>query len=149
MTKIERLEQRFVTSAPRELDPGILYISLEYTTMLHLCACGCGSKVVTPLSPKDWRFTFDGRTVSVNPSVGSWSLPCRSHYVIEHGVIRWAGDWTDEQIRRGREADFVRKRPASETLSADAKAIPASQPTAKKFAPSLLARVFNWLRSRL
>ena len=54
--------------------------------------------------------TFDGRSVSVHPSVGSWSLPCRSHYVIKNGNIRWAGDWANEQIENGRRADLVRKR---------------------------------------
>ncbi|WP_363317716.1 DUF6527 family protein [Chelatococcus sp.] len=71
---------------------------------------GAGRRVVTPLSPNDWKFICNGRNVSVSPSIGSWSLPCRSHYVIEHGRIRWADDWTDEQVERGRNADLHRKR---------------------------------------
>ncbi|WP_425342947.1 DUF6527 family protein [Rhizobium etli] len=47
--------------------------------MAHLCACGCRTEVITPLSPTDWRFTFNGKTISVEPSVGNWSLTCRSH----------------------------------------------------------------------
>ena len=90
--KVNRLEHRFVASVPEQIDPGLLYISLDFATMMHLCACGCGREVVTPLSPKDWRMTYDGQSVSVHPSVGSWSLPCRSHYVIKRGKIRWAGD---------------------------------------------------------
>ena len=108
--KADRLKHSFVASIPDQIDPGILYISLDFATMMHLCACGCGREVVTPLSPKDWRITYDGRSVSVHPSVGSWSLPCRSHYVIKKGNIRWAGDWTDEQVNKGRRADLVRKR---------------------------------------
>lgn len=108
--KTDRLKHSFVTSIPDQIDPGILYISTDFATMMHLCACGCGREVVTPLSPKDWRITYDGRSVSVHPSVGSWSLPCRSHYVIKKGNIRWAGDWSDEQIDKGRRADLVRKR---------------------------------------
>lgn len=108
--KVNRLEHRFVTSVPEQIDPGFLYISLDFATMMHLCACGCGREVVTPLSPKDWRMTYDGQSVSVHPSVGSWSLPCRSHYVIKRSKIRWAGDWSDEQVEMGRRADLLRKR---------------------------------------
>lgn len=108
--KANRLEHRFVTSVPEQIDPGFLYISLDFATMMHLCACGCGREVVTPLSPKDWRMTYDGQSVSVHPSVGSWSLPCRSHYVIKRGQIRWAGDLSYEQVEMGRRADLLRKR---------------------------------------
>jgi hypothetical protein len=108
--KMNRFQHRFVASIPEQIEPGLLYISLEFSTMMHLCACGCGREVVTPLSPKDWRMTYDGQSVSVHPSVGSWSLPCRSHYVIKSGRIRWAGDWTDQQIANGRRADQFRKR---------------------------------------
>lgn len=107
--KVNRLKHRFVASVPEQIDPGVLYISLDFATMIHLCACGCGREVVTPLSPKDWRMTYDGQSVSVHPSVGRWSLPCRSHYVIKRGKIRWAGDWSDEQIEMGRRADRRRK----------------------------------------
>lgn len=110
MNAIASYSHQFVTSAPRDLSPGVLYVSLEYCTMLHLCACGCGRKVVTPLSPNDWSMTFNGKTVTVHPSIGSWSLPCRSHYVIKRGKVRWAGQWSDEQIKKGRETDLVRKR---------------------------------------
>jgi uncharacterized protein DUF6527 len=36
---------------PRELAPVILYVSEEFGVAGHLCACGCGNKVVTPLGP--------------------------------------------------------------------------------------------------
>ena len=109
MTDVQKLEHRFVEAVPSQLEAGILYVSLEYTTMIHLCCCGCGNEVVTPLNPKDWKMTFDGKAVSVHPSVGNWSLPCRSHYVIRQGRVNWAGDWTDEQIARGRARDQIRK----------------------------------------
>jgi hypothetical protein len=34
---------------------------------------------------------FDGRSVSLTPSIGSWSLPCHSHYFLTRGKVRWAG----------------------------------------------------------
>lgn len=108
--KIESLSYQFVKSVPSKMDSGVLYISLDFVTMIHLCACGCGREVVTPLSPKDWNFTFNGQSISVNPSIGSWSLPCRSHYVIREGMIKWAGGWSDEQVMLGRNNDLARKR---------------------------------------
>jgi hypothetical protein len=62
---------------------GVLYVSPGYATVTHLCCCGCGAEVVTPLSPTDWKLTFDGVAISLSPSVGNWSLPCRSHYFID------------------------------------------------------------------
>ncbi|MEL0120624.1 MAG: DUF6527 family protein [Opitutae bacterium] len=95
---------------PAKLTEGILYISIDYTTMMHLCACGCGREVVTPLSPKDWKLIFDGETISIHPSIGSWALPCRSHYFIRNDTIKWAGDWSEEKIAQNRMLDLSRKR---------------------------------------
>lgn len=93
-----RLVHRFVEFIPAKLDPGVIYIALGYGTVTHLCCCGCGNEVVTPLTPTDWKITFDGETVSLHPSIGSWNLPCRSHYWIRNNRVSWAEDWTEEQI---------------------------------------------------
>ncbi|WP_348764502.1 DUF6527 family protein [uncultured Henriciella sp.] len=107
--KIEVLTPRFVEFIPKDLEPGLLYISIEYTTTAHKCACGCGEKVVLPLHPTDWRMTFDGISVTVRPSVGNWSFPCRSHYLITANRIVWAGDWSEEMVQTGRKRDEARK----------------------------------------
>ena len=65
MTKIARFAHKFVEPIPERLEEGVLYISIHYATGMHLCACGCGHQVVTPLSPTDWEMTFDGETVSL------------------------------------------------------------------------------------
>lgn len=109
---ITTLQHRFIDGFPDRLQPGFLYISIEFASMSHLCCCGCGREVVTPVSPKDWKFTYDGASVSVHPSIGNWSLPCRSHYIIQSGRVRWAGDWSDEQISAGRQRDLIAKRGA-------------------------------------
>ena len=69
--------------------------------MAHLCFCGCGMKVVTPLSPTGWALTFEGRGVSVTPSVGNWNLKCRSHYVISGNRIEWTGGLDNRTDRCG------------------------------------------------
>lgn len=103
------LETKFVEFVPSELEEGFLYISVEYGTVVHLCACGCGNKVVTPLTPTDWKMTYDGETVSLNPSVGSWNLLCKSHYWIEANEVVWAESWSNEQIEAGRNAEKLAK----------------------------------------
>ena len=105
MRRIDRLEPEFVEEIPRPLEPGRLYISIPYTTVTHLCCCGCGSEVVTSLHPRRWSLTFDGENVSLSPSVGNWSLPCRSHYVITRNRVRWADSWSQERIDAVRERD--------------------------------------------
>lgn len=109
MSKVRSFRPAFVDEVPDELSNGVLYVSIEHASMIHLCACGCGSEVVLPVTPEDWRFTYDGEDVSVSPSVGNWSLPCRSHYFLRAGKVVWAGDWSEERILEGRSADLARK----------------------------------------
>ncbi|MEV6135183.1 DUF6527 family protein [Nocardia sp. NPDC051990] len=71
-----RIVPVFVTSFPAELEPGHLYVSAQFSTAAHLCACGCGREVITPLSPAQWVLMFDG-TVTIRPSIGNWALPCQ------------------------------------------------------------------------
>lgn len=97
----------FVDHVPDHLGDGILYVSIPYATAIHLCACGCGNEVVTPLSPRQWRLIFDGESVSLTPSIGNWSFPCRSHYWIHCGQIRWAPRWSRAEIDRARAGDLV------------------------------------------
>lgn len=73
---------KFVELMPPKLEENVLYISIECVVAIHLCACGCGSKTVTPLSPTGWQLKFDGEKVSLNPSIGNWNFSCRSHYWI-------------------------------------------------------------------
>ena len=99
----------FVEEIPEELSADTLYVSVVYRTTAHLCCCGCGHEVVAPLSPTDWSITFDGVSVSLSPSIGNWNFPCRSHYWIVDGQVRWARPWTDREIRAGRARDTVAK----------------------------------------
>lgn len=100
--KTTKINHKFVSSIPKELREGILYISLDYNTAIHKCACGCGEEVVTPLDPDGWAIIYNGEVVSLTPSIGNWGYKCKSHYWIKKGRIVWAEMWTDEQIRRNR-----------------------------------------------
>lgn len=105
MMRHQTLEHRFVRNVPRDLDPGVLYISVEYATAVHSCCCGCGDRVVTPFTPTDWRMTFDGESVSLDPSVGNWNQKCRSHYVIRRNRVLEAGPWSNAQVEAERRRD--------------------------------------------
>jgi len=96
------LTPEFVEYIPRQLDDGLLYVSIPYCTAVHKCACGCGNKVVTPISPADWQILFDGEALSLFPSVGNWEFPCQAHYWIRYNRVIWAKPCTPQQIARGR-----------------------------------------------
>ena len=104
MTSTE-LTFQFVDTIPERLNSGVLYVCIPFSTAVHLCFSGCGREVVTPLSPAGWSLTFDGETVSLYPSIGNWSFPCRSHYWIRGNKVEWAAAWSDEQIRTKRRLD--------------------------------------------
>lgn len=99
------LKHEFVEFIPEELEGRTIYISIRFATVSHLCCCGCGYKVVTPLRPTDWTLIFDGKTISLEPSIGNWSFPCQSHYWIRNNCVRWAPRWSRDKIERGRSRD--------------------------------------------
>src|SRR6266850_2357993 len=103
------IRHEFVDFIPDQLDEGTLYVSIPYATVVHKCFCGCGHEVVTPLSPTDWGLIFDGKTVSLSPSIGSWSLECQSHYWIRRDRVEWAPRWSKKQIEAGRARERLEK----------------------------------------
>jgi hypothetical protein len=148
--KHDVLEPRFVKAVPRDLEPGVLYVSMEYGTVVHSCCCGCGFEVVTPLTPTDWRLTFDGEGVSLWPSVGSWYLPCQSHYVIEDNRVWDAGPWSKARIEAELKRDKRAKakfyaRPDATIEPADAPIRPAAPLHSEASPPGLVARLRRWL----
>lgn len=107
---MKTLQHKFVEFIPEVLEPDTFYISITYCTAIHLCVCGCGNEVVTPLSPTDWELTFNGKTISLNPSIGNWSFPCQSHYFIKQNQIKYARKWRRDEIQENQENDRNKKR---------------------------------------
>ena len=107
---VQKIIHKFVEYIPDVLDDGVLYIAIEYGTVIHKCCCGCGEEVATPLTPTDWRLIFNGETISIYPSIGNWDYKCKSHYFILKNRIIWANQWTKEKIQNGREFDRYQKR---------------------------------------
>ncbi len=93
-----RVNHEFVDTIPDHLEDGVVYVSIPYATAVHRCCCGCGHEVVTPLHPRRWSLIFDGETISLTPSIGNWSFPCRAHYWIRAGQVHKARSFTDAEI---------------------------------------------------
>lgn len=95
----------FVESAPQELQDGVIYISDRFRTALHKCCCGCGREVVTPLNPAGWSYYREGRAITLKPSIGNWSFPCKSHYLIIKNEVVWVETMSAQQIARVKARD--------------------------------------------
>lgn len=134
-------KHEFVEFIPAELKEGTLYISIRFATVSHSCPCGCKNKVVTPLKPSDRKLIFDGKTISLHPSVGNWNFPCRSHYWVRNNRVQWAEDWSKERIGAGRAYD----RRAKERYSATGD-VPGLLPDEPRTKP---AREKKGLRQRI
>ena len=111
-----KIELQRVQYMPKELKPRVLYVSEEFEIAMHLCPCGCCSKVKTPLGPTEWSVEQTKSGPSLRPSVGNWQQACQSHYWITRGEIIWAGKWTPEQIAAGRRHEEERRHAHYEAL---------------------------------
>lgn len=141
------LKHEFVEFIPDKLDERTVYVSIPYATVAHKCCCGCGHEVVTPLSPTDWQLTFDGESISLNPSIGNWSFPCRSHYWIRRNRVKWSYQMSRDEIDAGRKADRVKKGQYFGEAQTPPKVGPP-QNTSKKASSGLWSRVKKRFRSR-
>jgi hypothetical protein len=138
--RVARLTHEFVDHFPDALEGGVLYVSLPFASVAHLCCCGCENEVITPLAPHDWQLTFDGETISLTPSIGNWSFDCQSHYWVTRGKVRWAPLWTPEQVASGRARA---RRDRSRDLAGERVGVAAQTTRTKQ------SRVPRWLKQLL
>ena len=100
---------------------------------------------MTPFTPTDWKMTFDGETVSLRPSIGNWTLKCRSHYVIDRGSVIEASPWSMEEVA----AERSRDRAAKARFFGQSQPVePPVQSAPCKAAPSSWRRVWDRISSR-
>lgn len=107
--KVNTIRPQYVESFPSDLEDGVLYISRKFRTACHRCCCGCGTKIITPIRPTEYRLTDCGGIISLYPSVGNWNHPCESHYLIRDNRVLWAEGMSKAEIVRGREMDDAEK----------------------------------------
>lgn len=129
MTQEIILRHAFVEFIPEHLNQGTIYVSIRFATASHLCCCGCGNKVATPLRPTDWKLIFDGKTISLEPSIGNWSFTCQSHYWIRNNAVVWAPRWSKDRIDAGRAYDQqAKERYFAAVAAADDSPLPSQKP---------------------
>lgn len=133
MTKINLLRVKYL---PVVLEPEILYVSEEFEVAGHLCPCGCGNKIITPLGPTDWSLTVYKNKPTLYPSIGNWQIPCRSHYWISKGEIKWSYQWSEEQILAGRKAEEKLRQAHFRKLDR------------KRRRKSVINNIANWFRKK-
>ena len=102
---VSSLMPLYIDIIPDRVEPGVLYVSRRFATAIHLCACGCGKEVVTPLSKGEWKIQGSAKIVSLYPSIGNWEYPCQSHYWIKQNKIVWAGKIPRRYIEASRARD--------------------------------------------
>ena len=83
-----------VDRIPKQLDNNIVYHSEEFEIGALLCACGCGHRVML-LVPDSHRITSHGGMATVRPSIAVCDVPCKSHYYITEGQVKWLPAFTD------------------------------------------------------
>lgn len=105
--KMEKLEPVYVEFIPSSLEDGKLYVSMLYRTCVHLCPCGCGEKVITPLNSHGWTLHFNGK-VTLRPSVGNYNLSCRSHYFITDNHIEWLPTMDEPKSKKSKKRRKVK-----------------------------------------
>lgn len=145
--KIKTLVPEYVKHVPESLSEGVLYISEEFETAGHLCCCGCGEEVFTPLNKAQWTLSKNRQkdTVSLYPSIGNWKYACRSHYWIENNVVIDAGAMSQKTIdtvikRDQRDRHALVKENNQKTAQATD---PVNGTPAKR--PGILSRFLRWL----
>lgn len=121
---------------PNRLESGILYVSAEFEVAGHLCPCGCGNKIITPLGPRNWSLKVEAGFPTLYPSIGNWQLPCKSHYWIIKGVINWSDPWSEDKIINGRKEEEFRRQLYYAELNKSRKK------------SSILTLFLNWLLGR-
>lgn len=90
--KIFELKPQYCEEIPGNLDEGVLYISERFHVAIHLCACGCGHKAVTPFNVNNgWKLLDDAGKITLTPSIGNFGgeVPYHAHYFIVNNKIRW------------------------------------------------------------
>lgn len=87
---VTHLLTKDVEFMPDVIEDGIIYVSDRFELAIHLCACGCGVKTVTPFNkPDGWDLSRDVNGITLRPSIGNMNIcPNRAHYYVSDGKIQ-------------------------------------------------------------
>ena len=106
-----------VERIPKQLSSNVVYHSEEFELGALLCACGCGHRVML-LVPDSHQVRSDNGMATVRPSIAVCDAPCKSHYIITAGQVRWLPAFTDAK------AASAMRRQIFRHVARDAKQLP-------------------------
>lgn len=107
---VRQLKHKFVDLIPAydQLESNVLYISIPCNIAVHKCPCGCGQEVATTIAPNRWSLLYNGKTVTLSPSIGNWYFECQSHYFIRDDMVVWAKDLPNDLKHATKKSWFFR-----------------------------------------
>jgi hypothetical protein len=87
----QEFKPEYYVQIPTNLEDGIIYISERFGIAIHLCACGCKGKTVTPFGSGQWTLTKTDGKVTLRPSIGNWAgeNPYHAHYFITDNKVQF------------------------------------------------------------
>jgi len=98
-------------------EKNVLYVCESGNLSWHICPCDqtdmikekCPGRIVRTRLDSDWTFTFDGDIPTISPSISNVSLPCKSHYVLTAGELRFLPPTPDYlNPYKGQEIQFIK-----------------------------------------
>ncbi|WP_281366236.1 DUF6527 family protein [Paraburkholderia fynbosensis] len=142
--RLHQITPELVELAPRDLQPGRLYISNKYRAAVHLCCCGCGEKVVTPLSAAEWQAEVSHGYATLHPSIGNGAMTCMSHYLIRNNRVVWCTPLSKMQAK----TVFARDQRDLHTLHRSADSVAYTRDVAPSTELPKIQKVNRWGRLR-
>jgi hypothetical protein len=85
-----------VEQLPKVLSDGVVYHDEEFQLAALLCACGCGHRI-TLLVPDSHQVSSEGGLATIRPSIAVCDAPCKSHFFITAGKVKWLPAFTQAQ----------------------------------------------------
>jgi hypothetical protein len=102
-----RFRYQLVDRIPKQMEERVVYHTEEFELAGLLCACGCGHRI-TLIVPDSHRVWDEGGYATIQPSVGVFDAPCKSHYVIRAGNVQWLTAFSSAQATRIMQAQIAR-----------------------------------------
>ena len=69
-----------------DIQQGVIYVSMRGRAIELRCPCGCGGLTELAIRPSHWSVTFDGKRLTLSPSIKASMFPCHSHYHIVDSI---------------------------------------------------------------
>lgn len=102
-----KFRYQLVDRIPKQMEQGVVYHTEEFELAGLLCAYGCGHRI-TLIVPDSHRVWDDGGYATIQPSVGVFDAPCKSHYVIRAGNVGWLPAFSDSSATKIMQAQIAR-----------------------------------------